>query len=671
MSSASVEITATIRSESPSHDVISLDIFNNTTDPVGVKLEQPLPQGIDDTDIGFAQSSHRESWTLAAGSLEFTHQVDWGMSLTTEYAVRNAAPADIQATLQDATVTVLDAEGAIIETIEGVPIESDQSTEQPPASSAVEDEFPAPAQDSSETTDSPENEQPTADPADTSTFDQDPDSIPSAVGPDVETSEASDTDPMPDESDASSSDPASDTLESSQSKDQPADVSENAAGEPSESDLGGSDTEEAPERSVDDTPNSVSQDDTESADRSAAQNAETHESESSNDPSETDAEPTSVPSIDPDENAQPPNPEITEGENREATVPDRSITLAIAGAKGGVGKTTTSINLGTVLAANGISTVVVELDLAMANLIDFLVTDIDVESEATFHDVLSEDAPIAEATYTLDSGLAIVPSGTSLDGYSQTDLDLLPEVLTSLRDSFAVILIDTPAGLSRESIRPIELADEMILVTTPRVSAIRNAENTIEVAERVHTPVRGLILTKSGTGSSPEAADIADSLNVPLLGHIPDDEAIPHSQDAGQAVVAYAPDSPAAQGYLSIANTIADTELTPIAAPEPTDQHAVETISNPEAEAPTDSSQADPSSEEESTQPDEEMDPEDEDVSEAGPAASTADKPEADLAESPSIEEETGAAAASKSNQHSNGNTSKSFGQKIKSIFSR
>ncbi|WP_284010217.1 MinD/ParA family ATP-binding protein [Haloarcula pelagica] len=229
---------------------------------------------------------------------------------------------------------------------------------------------------------------------------------------------------------------------------------------------------------------------------------------------------------------------------------------AVAGAKGGVGKTTTSINLGAALSAEGYDVAVVELDLAMANLVDFLDVDIDVTVATTLHDVLGAETAVEDATYPAVDGLDVVPSGTELDGYARTDLARLPAVVETLREQYDAVLMDTPAGLSEETLRPMQLADAVVLVSTPRVSSIRNADNTRELADRVETEVRGLVLTMSGTGSSPGADRIASFLDVDLLGHVPDDDAVPHAQDRGSPVVEDAPRSGAAVAYRKIARRL-------------------------------------------------------------------------------------------------------------------
>ncbi|WP_435146465.1 P-loop NTPase [Halobaculum sp. P14] len=225
--------------------------------------------------------------------------------------------------------------------------------------------------------------------------------------------------------------------------------------------------------------------------------------------------------------------------------------LAVVGAKGGVGKTTTSLNLAAALAEDGRAVVVVEADLAMANAVDFL--DVDVNGGKTLHDVLAGGAGVDDATYPAPGGFDVVPSGVDLDGFVNADLDRFPPALDTLRARYDAVIIDTGAGVSRETVVPTASADGAVLVSTPRVASIRDADKTMTVAERADAPVGGVVLTKSGTGRSPPAERIAAFLGTELLGHVPHDEAIPDAQDAGVPTVAHAPHSDAASAYRQVA----------------------------------------------------------------------------------------------------------------------
>lgn len=234
-------------------------------------------------------------------------------------------------------------------------------------------------------------------------------------------------------------------------------------------------------------------------------------------------------------------------------------TLSIAGAKGGVGKTTTSLNLAAGLARVA-PTVVVEFDLAMANAVDFLSIDCTPEVDATLHDVLADAATVRNATYEAPGGFDILPSGTTIDGYAATNPDRLVPVVKALRSEYEYVLIDVGAGLSRETLLPLGIADRTILVSTPRVASVRDARKTIDLADRVGGTVAGVVFSKSGTGRAPEPNRIASFLELELLGHVPEDPAVPAAQDVGQTVVTHEPQSPAARAFMEIVRRITDQE---------------------------------------------------------------------------------------------------------------
>lgn len=227
--------------------------------------------------------------------------------------------------------------------------------------------------------------------------------------------------------------------------------------------------------------------------------------------------------------------------------------LAIAGAKGGVGKTTTSLNLAAALAADR-EVVVVETDLVMANATDFV--DLPDDAGATLHEVLAGEAPPADAVHAAPGGFALLPSGTSLEGYAATRPDRLPAVVDALREDYGVVLLDTGAGVSQETLLPMGLADATLLVSTPRLASVRDARKTAALVERVGGSVAGIVFAKSGTGAAPEPERIARALDVDLLGHVPEDDSVPASQDAGVPLTVYDPSSPAARSYHRIANAL-------------------------------------------------------------------------------------------------------------------
>ncbi|MEF8852792.1 MAG: P-loop NTPase [Haloarculaceae archaeon] len=238
---------------------------------------------------------------------------------------------------------------------------------------------------------------------------------------------------------------------------------------------------------------------------------------------------------------------------------DGNYVLTVAGSKGGVGKTTTSINLAAFFADSGYETVVVEVDLAMANLVDFVTLEMDPAEEATLDDVLADGVPVLDAVYDVGDRLSVVPSSPDLDRYGDVDVSRLERALEQLSWYYDIIVFDTPAGAGEEVSTPVGLADEALLVSTPRVSSVHNTRNTKAIVQAAGTDLCGLVLTKSGTGASPGAERVAEFLDLDLLGHVPEDDAIPFSQDRGKPVVAHAPRSGAAIAYRKIAAQLVES----------------------------------------------------------------------------------------------------------------
>jgi len=232
-----------------------------------------------------------------------------------------------------------------------------------------------------------------------------------------------------------------------------------------------------------------------------------------------------------------------------------SAVLAVAGCKGGVGKTTTAINIGAVVARDH-TVLVIETDLATANVSDFLELKCNPERDTTLHDVLAEEAAIEDATYEAPGGVHVVPSGATIEGFVAARTDRIGTVVEKVRSQYDLVLLDTPAGVSRETLMPMAIADGVILVATPRLSAIRDVKKTAELVERVGGNAVGLVLTHTGTGNAPPGERLATFLDVKLLGEVPDDQTVPHSQDAGRPVVEFAPSSPPARAYEAIVDRL-------------------------------------------------------------------------------------------------------------------
>jgi septum site-determining protein MinD len=211
----------------------------------------------------------------------------------------------------------------------------------------------------------------------------------------------------------------------------------------------------------------------------------------------------------------------------------------IAGGKGGVGKTTTAVNIAAVLEERGHDTAVVDADIGMANLGEMLGLDYDV----SVHEVLAGEETVSAALTSAPGDITAVPGEQSLEAFAEADPAKLRKVLRALRNTHDVVLVDTGAGLSHETTVPLGLADGILLVTTPDDVAVSDTVKTAELAERVDGRVVGAMVTLVGRGT--DVQGIAERIDYPLLGVVPID-----TEAAGrEPLVLNSPDSDATDAY--------------------------------------------------------------------------------------------------------------------------
>ena len=225
---------------------------------------------------------------------------------------------------------------------------------------------------------------------------------------------------------------------------------------------------------------------------------------------------------------------------------------AIASGKGGVGKTTTAVNLGAMLADRGHRVVVVDTDLGMANLAGFLDFEID---EPTLHEVLADEADPEEGIYEAPGDIDVLPSGTDIEAFAKSNPANLRGVVADLRETYDYVLLDTGAGVSYDTLVPLALADAVLLVATPDVASVRDTAKTGELADRVSTEVAGAVLTQRSSDIL-NADDVEETLGTDVLAVVPDDEAVPMGVDAGRPLAVFAPNAPAGVAYRKLAAVV-------------------------------------------------------------------------------------------------------------------
>jgi len=236
--------------------------------------------------------------------------------------------------------------------------------------------------------------------------------------------------------------------------------------------------------------------------------------------------------------------------------------IVVTSGKGGVGKTTTTANLGTALAKRGASVALVDADVGLRNL-DIL---LGLESRVRYHllDVLEEKAELDDALvrdkHTPNLYLLAAAQAREKD---EVDTESMRDLIEELRERFEYVLIDCPAGIEMGFKNAVVGAQEAIVVCTPEVSAVRDVDRVVGLLGNAFQPkliinrVRPQLVRK---GKMLSVDDVNSILRLPLLGVIADEPDVIVSTNKGEPI-ALRTDSQVANAYHSIAARVAGEDV--------------------------------------------------------------------------------------------------------------
>ncbi len=215
--------------------------------------------------------------------------------------------------------------------------------------------------------------------------------------------------------------------------------------------------------------------------------------------------------------------------------------IVVTSGKGGVGKTTTTANLGMALARRGRKVAVIDADFGLRNL--DLLLGLENRVVYTAVDVLSGQCRLEQALVKdkRQPNLVLLPAAQNRTKESVTP-DQMKKLVGALTQAFQYILIDCPAGIEGGFQNAIAAAREALIVTTPEVSAVRDADRVVGLLEANGVKAIRLVInrirpTMVQANDMMSVEDVQEILAVPLIGIVPDDEKVIISTNKGEPLV--------------------------------------------------------------------------------------------------------------------------------------
>ena len=234
-------------------------------------------------------------------------------------------------------------------------------------------------------------------------------------------------------------------------------------------------------------------------------------------------------------------------------------TYAVASGKGGVGKTIFTLNAGAALAEMGLKTLIIDCDIAMADLAQ--VMDVDLKTEHSLHEVLNSKVNIEDVITHTSYGMDVILSSVSIAGFMEADMEKLREVIKDVAERYDFILLDTATGLSQESLIPVMVCDEVIMLVNPELPSIIDGQKMRLIAESTGKSAKGVVINRvRGVRGELGAKTVESLLELAILGVIPEDKNMISAVTSKTPLVIKKPNSPAAKAIKEAVKAIAKEE---------------------------------------------------------------------------------------------------------------